>query len=575
MPAQQAGGGGSACDVMISYRVPETGAGGDNSVFALQAALQMRGFSVFVGDTAIVGGSSWPETIQRGVEQCKAFVVLCSPTYGDGEKSPWTMRELVLADNLKKPLIPVWHSGVYPPTAVAIYLGEKQRIPIGDYRNGYAAANIAHDKVAEELAAALVRAGVPCGAMPAVQSTSSSVSAVDEAAASGTDVASLTQWLTRIGLAKHEASVIPKLASAGVLNVEELEEVEEGMVEKLGLPLFEEQKLANALRAMLAERKAEEYSANIIKSIALYERELNFAQLVATMRAHATNAGVQEAGCRALWNITAKADNQVKAGSAGAIDAVVSAMRAHATIEGILEAGCRALRTLTFNNADNQVKAGAGAVETVVNMMIAHASNAAVQEHGCRALINMTCYADNQVKAGSAGAIEAVVDMMIAHASNAAVQEYGCRALINMTCYADNQVKAGSAGAIEAVVAAMRAHASNAAVQEYGCMALNYITRYNRANKVKAGSAGAFEAVVAAMRAHVSNAGVQEQGCGALHKMIFNNHANHVKAEHAGAIEAVVAAMNAHGGNSGVREDGDTVLKWLRYGGDCTCCTVA
>jgi hypothetical protein len=148
------------CDVMISYRVLETGEDGDKSVFALEAALQARGYHVFVGEAAIQGGSSWPNTIQQGVEDCKAFVVLCSETYGDEAVSPWTKRELVLADNLKKPLIPVWHSGPYPPKAVAIYLGGTQRIPHGNFSGGYVNADISHERVAEELAAALSRVGV-------------------------------------------------------------------------------------------------------------------------------------------------------------------------------------------------------------------------------------------------------------------------------------------------------------------------------------------------------------------------------------------------------------------------------
>jgi hypothetical protein len=61
---------------------------------------------------------------------------------------------------LKKPLIPVYHSGPYPPPEVAIYLGGKQRIPGGNFKNGYVAAKISHERVAEEVAAALVRAGV-------------------------------------------------------------------------------------------------------------------------------------------------------------------------------------------------------------------------------------------------------------------------------------------------------------------------------------------------------------------------------------------------------------------------------
>jgi hypothetical protein len=159
-PAAAAPAVAGVCDVMISYRVPETGDGGDKSVFALQAALEARGYRVFVGEAAIEGGSSWPATIQRGVEDCAAFVILCSPTYGDAAASPWTARELVLADNMKKPLIPVWHSGPYPPKAVAIYLGGTQRIPGGNFSKGYVESKVSHAAVAEELVAALARAGV-------------------------------------------------------------------------------------------------------------------------------------------------------------------------------------------------------------------------------------------------------------------------------------------------------------------------------------------------------------------------------------------------------------------------------
>jgi hypothetical protein len=159
-----------ACDVMISYRVPESGAGpgGDSSVFALQAALQARGYSVFVGEGAIEGGDFWPVTIQNGVRHCKAFVVLCSPTYGDRAVSPWTFDELTMAKNNRKPLLPVWHSGYYPPPSVEIMLGGLQRIPGGD-RDMRA---VPMERVVTELARALQRVGVapssaPVAAVPA------------------------------------------------------------------------------------------------------------------------------------------------------------------------------------------------------------------------------------------------------------------------------------------------------------------------------------------------------------------------------------------------------------------------
>ena len=43
------------------------------------------------------------------------------------------------------------------------------------------------------------------------------------------------------------------------------------------------------------------------------------------------------------------ADNKVKAGRAGAIDVIVSAMKTHINNAGVCEAGCRALSNITVN----------------------------------------------------------------------------------------------------------------------------------------------------------------------------------------------------------------------------------
>ena len=43
------------------------------------------------------------------------------------------------------------------------------------------------------------------------------------------------------------------------------------------------------------------------------------------------------------------ADNQVKAGGAGAIDAIVSAMKTHSNNAGVCEKGCGALNNITEN----------------------------------------------------------------------------------------------------------------------------------------------------------------------------------------------------------------------------------
>jgi hypothetical protein len=77
---------------------------------------------------------------------------------------------------------------------------------------------------------------------------------------------------------------------------------------------------------------------------------------------------------------------------------------------------------MTANADNNQVKAGsAGAIEAAVAAMRAHPTSAAVQDWACVALVGMnrmTANDDNRVKAGSAGAIEAVVAAMGAHATD-------------------------------------------------------------------------------------------------------------------------------------------------------------
>ena len=101
--------------------------------------------------------------------------------------------------------------------------------------------------------------------------------------------------------------------------------------------------------------------------------------------------------------------------------------------------------------AENKVKAGAaGGIEAAVKAINTHINNADVCQFGCHALWNMTnngkntdkapinenemkWTAENQVKAGAAGGIEAVVKAINTHISNAGVCDAGCGALWNMT----------------------------------------------------------------------------------------------------------------------------------------------
>ncbi len=547
-------------------------------MFVLQAALEARGFSVFVGEAAIQGGEEWPETIAAVVRNCSAFVVLCSPTYGD---TVWTKRELVMADNLRKPLIPVWHSGPYPPKAVEIFLGGKQRIPGGNFNNGYVAAKIAHSAVAEELIAALLRAGIVPGAPGTA--AAAAVKVDSGKAAVGAAVDELAAWLTSACDFKAEelAGALPQLEAHGVTVRVDLKYVDEDVLRELQLKPLTIKKLRAGLAAMTAGAGAASATSDgQAAAQAFADQCSDIEQRAATdagraaaladsaaavvasgMALHRGWAMAQERGCAALRNLAGGADFKeeddkfaLAVAVAGGLDAVLEALRAHPTHAGVQEAAFGALVRI-LRPPDNRVKAGsAGAIEAAVAALRAHPAHTGVQAAACWALRQMTVNDANEIKAGSAGAIEATVAALRAHPAHAALQEAACAALCNVTGNADNRVKAGSAGAIEAAVAALRAHPAHAGVQEAACRALRNITADNAANKVKAGSAGAIEAAVAALRAHPAHAGVQEEACSALRIMTIGNESLAVKAGSAGVIEAAVAALRAHPAHAGVQE---------------------
>jgi hypothetical protein len=150
-------------DVMLSFRNSET----KEETRRWAAALEARGFTVFASMNTLMGGFAWPASIQYQVRECRAFVVVASPSYG---ASLWTRRELVLADAVAKPIIPIWHSGPWPPPAAAIYLAETQQIP-RDSRTtelgGYADVGTPLELVVDELVRALMEMGIqPHGVGP-------------------------------------------------------------------------------------------------------------------------------------------------------------------------------------------------------------------------------------------------------------------------------------------------------------------------------------------------------------------------------------------------------------------------
>jgi len=120
-----------------------------------------RGFRVYCSAVTHEGGLLWPDMVQSGVRNSSALVAVCSAQYG---ASIWTKRELYLADHLCKPIVPLWHSGEWPPPAAAIYMQSLQFVPRegGVHPAGSLEAfgGASLDAVVDELTAALANLGI-------------------------------------------------------------------------------------------------------------------------------------------------------------------------------------------------------------------------------------------------------------------------------------------------------------------------------------------------------------------------------------------------------------------------------
>ena len=353
----------------------------------------------------------------------------------------------------------------------------------------------------------------------------SSVSALDEAAAAGADVAGLTQWLARIGLAKHESSVIPRLVSAGVLNVAELEEMRENTVAELGLPVFERQKLQDALKALVAERKASTASANLVKSISQFEKELNFAQLVATMRTHAGNVDVQEQGLRAQDAppppmpapapvVERQQPVQIPApeepsGSGDAVDRALGVLAALSTASAESVSG--ALRTLTAACGTGQAAyvVASGGLTSVVSSMRRHSNNPAVLADACLVL------------------------GVVTHESDAAEGTLG-------------QSPCNDGEAVSALCAAMIAFPKVAALQATASWALWGVVRGSEGNAKRAVVCKGPAALVAAIGTHVDSTEVGQSASGALLAIASTGQVGQEAVADARGVAAVMLALTTH-----------------------------
>lgn len=154
-----------AFDVMISYRVPETGQQGpgrpnaDGTASKLTQLLEAAGYCVFLDVHNLQGGSNWLRVITRAVRSCTAFVPVISTTYGDEKESPFTYQEYIMAREEKKIIVPVYHSGRFPPSDLRLVMGTLNYVPQAGAMTGPVKTTV--DEVAKEVIVALKCAGVP------------------------------------------------------------------------------------------------------------------------------------------------------------------------------------------------------------------------------------------------------------------------------------------------------------------------------------------------------------------------------------------------------------------------------
>jgi hypothetical protein len=111
-------------NVFLSYASAE-----QDRALAVSDALQQVGISVWLDRHAIVGGSAWSTAIVRGIKDCAVFLVLGSER---AFRSPNVQRELNLAVEENRPLLPLLLEQVAPPDDVPYALAGRQWVTLAN-----------------------------------------------------------------------------------------------------------------------------------------------------------------------------------------------------------------------------------------------------------------------------------------------------------------------------------------------------------------------------------------------------------------------------------------------------------
>ncbi len=73
----------------------------------LRSLLQAEGFAVWMDESRLVPSEKWWPTIEQNILTCTAFIIIMSP---ESRASIWVEREILLAEEEKKPIFPVLYA---------------------------------------------------------------------------------------------------------------------------------------------------------------------------------------------------------------------------------------------------------------------------------------------------------------------------------------------------------------------------------------------------------------------------------------------------------------------------------
>ncbi|HVO42291.1 MAG TPA: toll/interleukin-1 receptor domain-containing protein [Aggregatilineales bacterium] len=101
--------------IFVSYRRAPS----EPYALLIAEKLSPYGMDVFVDTLTVDGAEPFPERLERGIAECDVFVALLAPATLD---SDWVRREVKLADELGKPMIPAFQPDFVPPADAPDYI---------------------------------------------------------------------------------------------------------------------------------------------------------------------------------------------------------------------------------------------------------------------------------------------------------------------------------------------------------------------------------------------------------------------------------------------------------------------